>query len=37
VSVRFDDGSAAIFDYGGASPFAPGDRVVVLDSGLARG
>jgi hypothetical protein len=37
VSVRFDDGSAAIFDYGGASPFAPGDRVVVLDNGLGRG
>ena len=37
VSVRFDDGSAAIFAYGGTSPFAPGDRVVVLDNGLARG
>ena len=36
VRVRFDDGSAGIFDYGGNSPFAPGERVVTVPGGLAR-
>jgi outer membrane lipoprotein SlyB len=37
VRVRFDDGSAGVFDYSDRSPFAPGDRVVVVEGGLARG
>ena len=37
VRVRFDDGSAGVFDYRDWSPFAPGDRVVVVSGGLARG
>jgi outer membrane lipoprotein SlyB len=36
VRVRFDDGSGGIFDYQGYSPFAPGDRVVIVNGGLAR-
>lgn len=36
VRVRLDDGSAGIFDYDGYSPFAPGDRVVIVNGGLAR-
>jgi len=36
VRVRFDDGSGGVFDYQGFSPFAPGDRVVIVDGGLAR-
>ena len=36
VRVRFQDGSDGIFDYQGYSPFAPGDRVVVVEGGLAR-
>ncbi len=35
--VRFDDGDYGMFAFGGAPPFAAGDRVVLTPSGLARG
>jgi hypothetical protein len=34
--VRFDDGTTGMFVYGGAPPFAPGDRVVLTPEGLGR-
>ena len=36
VRVRMDDGTDGVFDYRGYSPFAPGDRVVITQGGLAR-
>jgi outer membrane lipoprotein SlyB len=36
VHVQFEDGTAGAFDYADYSPFAPGDRVVLTPSGLAR-
>ena len=37
VLVRFDDGSTRTYDYDKVAPFAPGDRVIVGESGLVRG
>ena len=34
VLVRFDDGNAGIFVYAGASPFGPGQPVVLTPQGL---
>jgi outer membrane lipoprotein SlyB len=36
VLVRFDDGTRRVFRYGGASPFAPGDRVLLASNQLSR-
>jgi outer membrane lipoprotein SlyB len=36
VLVRFDDGNYGMFVYAGASPFAPGQPVVLTPQGLAR-
>jgi outer membrane lipoprotein SlyB len=36
VVVRFDDGAYGMFAYGGYSPFAPGEPVVLTPQGLAR-
>ena len=36
VLVRFDDGAYGMFVYGGYSPFAPGEAVVLTPRGLAR-
>ncbi len=36
VYVQFDDGTVGRFDYVDASPFAPGERVMVTPGGLAR-
>jgi len=36
VLVRFDDGDYGMFVFGGASPFGPGDLVVLTPQGLMR-
>lgn len=36
VIVRFDDGTYGVFIYGGYSPFAPGEPVVLTPQGLTR-
>jgi outer membrane lipoprotein SlyB len=36
VLVRFDDGDYGMFVFGGASPFRPGDPVVLTPQGLMR-
>lgn len=36
VAVRFDDGAMQVFGYGGYSPFAPGEPVVLTPQGLTR-
>lgn len=36
VIVRFDDGTAGMFVYGGFPPFRPGEAVVLTPQGLAR-
>jgi len=36
VLVRFDDGDYGMFVFGGYSPFAPGDAVVLTPHGLRR-
>ena len=37
VMVRFDDGYAQAFSYGGYSPFRPGEEVFLTPQGLVHG
>jgi outer membrane lipoprotein SlyB len=37
VRARFDDGSGRIFDYPDYAPFAPGDRILMIEGVLLPG